>query len=291
VPNVSGQVYENYTSYSETDVPANRIVVFNDTRVDIQVLDLDETVYLVNDYGVNYFENFTMECDMYLQSGVLNPRAFSGGVGNTSGNWAGESDGAGLRVRHTNTNRFQVGLVIMENSGQTIFTYEFLNDSARWVFPRMIKDGTNITVIWFSDRARTNKITRHTHILALNDKYRYAYGVRSDNVGLGGRTLSFDSYRLIFDVNNITTTMVSNVFGAGFNNSLNPYIELHWEHSLVNVDNFEINHSSNGVDFSRLALTPNTNYTHNNLVNGSRHWYRIRSTFRHNGNWFNCNNL
>ncbi len=77
------------------------------------------------------------------------------------------------------------------------------------------------------------------------------------------------------------------LFGAGFNAS-NPFVNLNWNH-LGTVDNFEIHHGNTNITLTFLAFTANLSYNHTGLVNGSYHWYMIRSTFFHvpTLTWFN----
>lgn len=95
--------------------------------------------------------------------------------------------------------------------------------------------------------------------------------------------LIYANYSLIGPPVNIGNC--SKLFGAGFNDS-DPYIYLKWEYS-GNVSNYEIEHSTDGINFTRIAYTPNKYYNHTGLTNGSYHYYRVRSTFFYNGVWYN----
>lgn len=77
---------------------------------------------------------------------------------------------------------------------------------------------------------------------------------------------------------------VTLLFGAGFNWST-PYIYLKWEYT-GNVTNYQVTHSTDNVTYSLLVYTANRFYNHTGLVNGSIHYYRVRSTY-FNVSWYN----
>ena len=70
------------------------------------------------------------------------------------------------------------------------------------------------------------------------------------------------------------------LFGAGFNWS-DPYIHIRWNHSGL-VSNYTVQHSTNGIAFSVLVVTPTKYYNHTSLVNGSYHWYKVRADYYYN---------
>lgn len=62
-------VYEDFTSYVEVDVPANRINVDSSTKVTVTDADLDETFYLYRDKGVNHFDGgFDHKLDVQMKT-------------------------------------------------------------------------------------------------------------------------------------------------------------------------------------------------------------------------------
>ncbi len=76
------------------------------------------------------------------------------------------------------------------------------------------------------------------------------------------------------------------LFGAGFNASF-PYVELHWNHSLVNVTIFEIQNSTDGVSWNYLGQSTTANYTDTQVINGTERYYRIRACNQTDGDWYN----
>jgi hypothetical protein len=66
-------------------------------------------------------------------------------------------------------------------------------------------------------------------------------------------------------------------FGAGFNGSINGYVLLYWNHSLVDVTNFEIQNSTDGISFTFLDSVPTEAYNHSPVGNMTYNYYRVRA--------------
>lgn len=76
------------------------------------------------------------------------------------------------------------------------------------------------------------------------------------------------------------------LFGAGFNTT-SPYVELHWNHSLVDVQFFEVQNSSDGVSWTYLGQSNTANYTDSQVVNGTERYYKVRACNQTGGDWYN----
>lgn len=76
------------------------------------------------------------------------------------------------------------------------------------------------------------------------------------------------------------------LFGAGFNAS-SPYVDLHWNHSLVDVQFFEVQNSSDGVSWTYLGQSNTANYTDSQVVNGTMRYYKVRACNQTGGTWYN----
>ena len=76
------------------------------------------------------------------------------------------------------------------------------------------------------------------------------------------------------------------LFGAGFNSS-SPYVELHWDHSLENVQFFEIQNSTDKISWDYLDNSTTANYTDNQVFNGTARFYRVRACNFTDGVWYN----
>jgi len=76
------------------------------------------------------------------------------------------------------------------------------------------------------------------------------------------------------------------LFGAGFNSS-SPYVELHWNHSLVNVQFFEVQNSTDAISWDYLGQSTTTNYTDYLVLNGTERYYIVRACNQTGGFWFN----
>jgi len=76
------------------------------------------------------------------------------------------------------------------------------------------------------------------------------------------------------------------LFGAGFN-ATSPYVELHWNHSLVDVQFFEIQNSSDAESWTYLGQSTTANYTDSQVANGTERYYRVRACNQTGGTWYN----
>ena len=76
------------------------------------------------------------------------------------------------------------------------------------------------------------------------------------------------------------------LFGAGFNNS-SPYVELHWNHTLIDVQLFEIQNSSDSVSWTYLGQSTTANYTDTQVVNGTYRYYKVRACNNTGAVWYN----
>lgn len=76
------------------------------------------------------------------------------------------------------------------------------------------------------------------------------------------------------------------LFGAGFNAS-SPYVELHWNHTLVDVQFFEVQNSTDKVTWAYLGSNTTAEYTDLQVVNGTERYYRVRACNFTDGNWYN----
>lgn len=85
-----------------------------------------------------------------------------------------------------------------------------------------------------------------------------------------------DLFTNVFTLTITTPQPPNSLFGAGFNAS-SPYVELHWNHTLIKVTLFEVQNSSNGVDWTYLGTNTTITYMDNNVVNGSTMYYKVRA--------------
>jgi len=76
------------------------------------------------------------------------------------------------------------------------------------------------------------------------------------------------------------------LFGAGFNTS-SPYVELHWNHSLTDVQFFEVQNSSDGESWTYLGQSNTANYTDSQVTNGTERYYRVRACNQTDSTWYN----
>ena len=76
------------------------------------------------------------------------------------------------------------------------------------------------------------------------------------------------------------------LFGAGFNDS-SPYVELHWNHSLIDVELFEVQNSTDNISWTYLGQSTTANYTDIQVVNGTYRYYKVRACNNTDDTWYN----
>jgi len=76
------------------------------------------------------------------------------------------------------------------------------------------------------------------------------------------------------------------LFGAGFNGST-PYVELHWNHDLLNVGFFEVQNSTDKITWDTLGYNATTQYIDYQVVNGTDRYYRVRACKMQPDSWHN----
>jgi len=85
-----------------------------------------------------------------------------------------------------------------------------------------------------------------------------------------------DDYTSIFTLTIRAPSAPTLLFGAGFNAS-SPYVELHWTNNLEVVTFFEVQNSSNNVDWGYLGQNSTAQYTDSQVVNGTERYYKVRA--------------
>jgi hypothetical protein len=121
----------------------------------------------------------------------------------------------------------------------------------------------------------------------------FAIGIQADNENLnqfstiysieqGGGTTPTPTLYIEYTLARASTEL----FGAGFNNS-SPYVELNWVWNYTYLDFFEIQNSTDRESWDYLGQSTTTNYTDNQVVNGTKRYYRVRACNLTNGDWEN----
>ncbi len=79
------------------------------------------------------------------------------------------------------------------------------------------------------------------------------------------------------------------LYGAGFNGSPTGYILLLWNHSGLDVTDYELQNSTDGITWDTLAIpaTPNYNDTSAELINGTYRHYQVRARNLISGDYYN----
>lgn len=184
---MTGIIPENTGAYTENDAQG-WITVNSQTSVTIKA-DMDQTVYLARDLGLNNIGDFDVSFSVDPISHISNGRAYGFYVSKTVGGGQQNVDLIGYRVRWSTSDvKYQHALVTRESSVNIISSYlEPVGDPIRYA--RITKVGSNVTLWIFSDSDHTGYIFSVSHILASDVKYRYLYWVGSDNIPLGSREM------------------------------------------------------------------------------------------------------
>jgi hypothetical protein len=69
------------------------------------------------------------------------------------------------------------------------------------------------------------------------------------------------------------------LYGAGFNGSVNGFVELYWNQTVSAFTDFEVHNSSDGIAFVFLDNVSDPWYNHTGLTNMTYHFYRVRSRY------------
>lgn len=200
----AGYVLEDYTTYTETDIAANRVIIHNATRLEVEKIDLDEEVRVWKDLGSeNKWVNFTGRVDVLMQAWISNGECAPFCIAQELDDYhtAHIQEGITIRVRHnTLPAAWSFHLSKHEAGVLTTSTYVSANDNANtWFYMDFNRTGANVYWDIYSDAARTSKLTTLTVTLTnATIDYQYIYAMNARNRPLGGRALEVEFYNLQF---------------------------------------------------------------------------------------------
>jgi len=200
-------IREDFTGYTETDVPADKIAVVKHT-ITLTAGDRDEDYYVTKDYGADYFGNFTHWVDVNVTSltndaaSIMYVWALSDGkVGATPAEPDDlkdiDDDGGDFLV-------ISVGLIVVGKYRVSVFscnagsvtqdygTAEIAVNTASYL--SVTRSGTTITVQIYSTAAlRVAGGAGDVETLTLtcvNTTFRYVYALGSYNTGNAAKDIS-----------------------------------------------------------------------------------------------------
>jgi hypothetical protein len=178
--------YEDFTTFTEVDVGADRI---QKTKYHIDHLSYrDETTYLYKDYGAACFGDFEHRIKVRV---VSTSEAWSGGH-----TWLLANDVAGAYWMESN-NKTYLSIFLISNGSNnprillremyngTYYDDEYICSLNTWYYVKIIKSGTSINAYVYSDSDYSNLVDTLTLTLHANHTLQYLYGCNSDNDGSG----------------------------------------------------------------------------------------------------------
>lgn len=176
-------VYEDFTTFTEVDVAADRIQK-TENHVDHMAWS-DETTYLYKDYGAGHFGDFTHKEKMKvvdMQENVVNSAWM---LGNALGDWKTLLD----------ANETTIGTAVQNSEGTLhVLLSETYNGSTYsddcvdfnvgdWIYPKIVKSGTGLTCYLYSDENYSTLVDTLNLTLHANHTLRYLYACDSYNAG------------------------------------------------------------------------------------------------------------
>ncbi len=176
---------ENFTTYTEVDlsgvltVTSPKVVAVNCTR------DIDAYVY--KDFGVNYFNGFSVDFEVYQDNltgsggSVIAPGFTVSAVGDYTdfGFWD-----IAVNVNQVVTRR----ITLRRGYLQAADYFEISDDTLYYCTLERLTNSDTVTVKIYDDSGRTNLLdTLSVSGFGIARRWRYCYGFTSNNAGLGGR--------------------------------------------------------------------------------------------------------
>ena len=184
--------YEDFTTFTEVDIAADRIQK-TANHVD-HIAYRNEDTYLYKDYGVGHFGNFTHKIKWkgnIVSSGAM---GIFWVVANNLDDVKGLDDNnySHLRLVAYDDSRY---IYLYENHNGTLYfngPYTFTNDT--WYYIKIVKSGTSLNAYIYSDSSYSNLL--HTLSLTLHSDQtnRYLYACNTYNTG--------NSYGMTQDIEN-----------------------------------------------------------------------------------------
>ena len=180
---------EDYTTYTEVDVGADRVTVNNASLITITDLDDDEAVWVYKDYGEDYFDD---SYDWRFEFGF---KCTSGG--DRCGIWSLTQDVEGIRYLSTNNKNFlavewvstdKLQLEAYDAVGGGGFSWTDVLDTGTDYYARIDIDwsGSQVNLYVYSDAARLNLVDS-TYVGFNNaNYYQYLFAMHGYDDAAGG---------------------------------------------------------------------------------------------------------
>jgi hypothetical protein len=191
-------IIEDYTGYTEVDA-SGYITITSATQITING-DADADAYVYRDMGINWLSgDFTQEFE-FRNTGTgggkwypwIVANALDGAKGLKDYYAKNSGDGYYFEIRYKNGS--------VECKLGSFYTNVKSNCSATLsnntiYYPRVTRSGTTLTIIIYSDSARTNSVSSAS-VTVGSETPRYIYAINNENKGRTGNTYAGDVYNL-----------------------------------------------------------------------------------------------
>jgi hypothetical protein len=194
--------YEDFTTYTEVDIAADRIQK-TANHVD-HYSKRNETTYLYKDYGADHFGDFTHKIKAKAQAADTASLGHAWLLANHLGDRkALEDANRTLVTLYFYKSSTDLGVYLRERYGSTSYhdgnTGGFgLTD---WVYAKIVKSGTSLTAYLYSDSSYSTLVDTLVLTLHANHTFKYLYGCDTYNSGsVEGMTVDIEN----FDIGEVT---------------------------------------------------------------------------------------
>ena len=178
-------VYEDFTTYTEVDIVADRI---QKTAQHIDhVAVRNETTYLYKDKGAGYFGDFTHLIDVRTASHVGNTSlAFTWMLSNTISEAKGQEivTNKHLGVYLYDSGEPQLKLNVLYWDGSSSATDSYAAAESTWYFLVLKRVGTSFTCEIYDNAERSGAPLATLSLTVTADTFQYIYGCASYNTDL-----------------------------------------------------------------------------------------------------------
>lgn len=188
---------ENFTTYTEEDVVADRVTV-TATKCDVIALDLDENVWVYKG-GKSFDGDYEHLLTIYSDMDADWERCCMWMIANIIGDYADvdaqSEDGHALRFIRRSTNSPRIELVELRGGSENLDTYTCSGQTI--YYPKVKRDeavGANGTLYGYvyDDSGRESLVDTLTRTLGAKVDFQNIYGMAGNNIGAGG--YSFNGY-------------------------------------------------------------------------------------------------
>lgn len=265
--------YEDFTIYTEVDVPANHIQLVGTNHIDFEA-HRDEDCYLYKDYGVDYFTDFEHWVDVRIVSGSANyvgnyVWALAHVIDDMKGIRDANEEALGIQFYYNTV--VDVSLVLVELEGGNYHEDTILISLNTWYYLKIIKSGVSLTCEICSTEAKriiggAVDIGTLSLTLVASHSHRYVYGCNTYNSATDRYTVNDvenldlfeveDYYFLNFSGVGCNSTMLGTVVEFcvlwSSNGTLTSYV-FGWNFSGSWVDDDSVDFEGESLEWSNVS--------------------------------------